>query len=91
MKPPKCRLCGHEHYGMAHVWDATNTVKTATNDATNSRGAAKRSACEPDQRKSGLPELAPRQPGETGKTANRRDRKAYNAYQREYMKKRRAG
>lgn len=18
MKPPKCRLCGHEHYGMAH-------------------------------------------------------------------------
>ena len=110
MKPPKCRLCDHEHWlNQPHVF-ATNT-ETATNGATNNatneegNGATNISvACEEvvkaDDEKSGVSEVTSGagegsgsiRPGVgvVGRTGNRRSREAYNAYQRDYMRKKRA-
>lgn len=102
MIPPKCVLCETRHHGhQAHVF-ATNERTTpraqtfvATNrviaDATNagreelrSDGAGRVDRAEPAVAVAGTGS------GEAGKTKNRRARDAYNAYQREYMRKRRA-
>jgi hypothetical protein len=93
---PLCEICGdrHESY-QAHRF-ATNTVatnRTATNkdgDGSGHQGndegvlravgsaAEGRGAATDGLRDAGL------------RTANRRSKEAYNAYQREYMRKRRA-
>ena len=86
---PLCALCEtrHESY-QAHVF-ATNT------NATNKRsdgvdGAGGVPEVSGGLRGSVLPDvLGVREVG--SRTANRRDREAYNAYQREYMRKRRGG
>jgi hypothetical protein len=97
MKPPKCRLCGHEHYGVAHVF-ASNT-ESASNNASNTerpeavsgevvgRGLAGGSGEGNDKRD------AVRHPSEAWQRVakQRWSREAYNAYQREYMRRRRAG
>ena len=88
---PLCDLCGtrHESY-QAHVF-ATNrnaTNRVATNSATNKK------AVPLDERASDAPSGAldlgsAVAKAEPAKTPNRRSREAYNAYQREYMRKRR--
>jgi hypothetical protein len=93
VKPPKCRLCSGLHWNNeTHVF-ATNT-KSATNVATNNATNGPAGVSE------GLGRVRPGnagnvdgQQGAVGggspaalKTPNRRDREAYNAYQREYMK-----
>lgn len=69
--------------GLPLMEPATNTG-IATNSATNAEIVATNkivveTRCE-------VSAVKP----EVGKSANRRDREAYNAYQREYMRKRRA-
>jgi hypothetical protein len=94
---PKCDLCGsrHEPY-QAHVF-ATNRVRlteSATNtSATNKRSGEGLPGCEGF---SGGAELGSQVDAPGGealvltRTKNRRSREAYNAYQREYMRKVRA-
>jgi hypothetical protein len=100
---PLCEYCGtrHESY-QAHVF-ATNT---ATNRNATNRGSDKRVHRESvvgqssgvdsvggDEGSRGLragAESTNRQRLSSVRTANRRDRVAYNAYQREYMRKKRA-
>lgn len=102
---PLCSLCASRHYGyQAHVF-ATNgaTNRVATNaDATNRvatknpgevREPAKELCAGPGVR-SGSPDGGQDGGSEAGagrgdRVANRRTREAYNAYQREYMRKRR--
>lgn len=75
-----CRLCHFEHPStmLCNVAkrlrdrDATNSV--ATNSATNGEPDVKTSHSRPER-------------GAAGQTANRRSRDAYNAYQRDYMRK----
>ena len=87
---PLCEICEtrHENY-QAHVF-ATNRIAT-NKDATN-RTAGSDAKNEPAD--SGCVEGVAADPGRVevdtgGRTANRRGRAAYNAYQREYMRKRR--
>ena len=94
---PVCALCGsrHELY-QAHVF-ATNTSATnrgATNSATNvatNDGREGLRVSSPGRMGCDEPALEITGPGigGEGKTANRRSREAYNAYQREYMRKKR--
>lgn len=77
---------------------ATNAIKDATNNVdsigggsdvrTNAVGSSAISVGA-ISRTSKVPEVEPA-PAKEARTSNRRDRSAYNAYQREYMKKRRA-
>jgi hypothetical protein len=103
VKAPKCRLCSGLHWNNEpHVF-ATNT-KSATNVATNNATNGERVANAGSDAR-GVPAVRPEAvgvgqgpPGVVGadvpdgglRTANRRSRDAYNAYQREYMRKRRA-
>lgn len=82
-----CDLCGtrHESY-QAHVF-ATNRIATNTS-ATNAEKAPEVSLADaPSEEVRGRVDLVSRPVAV--KTKNRRDRAAYNAYQREYMRKRR--
>jgi hypothetical protein len=90
---PLCEICGdrHESY-QAHVfknYSATNA------DATNTKGATNRERGLPDRGAGRVdcsePVVEPAGTGSSGagKTKNRRSRESYNAYQREYMRKRR--
>jgi hypothetical protein len=92
---PKCDLCGsrHEPY-QAHVFGATNRVRlteSATNTSATNRSATngeRDSGCNP--KTVGVHDGGDYRGGGTSeKTANRRSRVSYNAYQREYMRKRR--
>jgi hypothetical protein len=82
-----CPGCG-EGYFRNQAWQhegcATNTVATNKSATNKPMGNAARSD----------PDKVGREAGVTGgerpaRTLNRRDRSAYNAYQREYMRKRR--
>lgn len=92
---PLCPICStrHESY-QAHVF-ATNRIAT-NKDATNKRADG--------VNVDGIPEVSGgvqrpvvqdvsgvREVGADSRTANRRSREAYNAYQREYMRRKRAG
>ena len=71
---PQCALCGSRHYAyQAHVF-ATN----ATNGATNKAAVE----VEPANTEEGSGSAT----SGVVRTANRRERDAYNAYQREYMR-----
>jgi hypothetical protein len=95
MTPPKCPICSTAHYGwQAHTF-ATNraTNKAATNNATNREAEHQEGArvvgdvlAGANSQRHGDSRLAE---GPGDKTPNRRSRAAYNAYQREYMRKRR--
>lgn len=80
---PLCELCGDRHGShQAH--------RFATNAATN-RHATNAGATNTTAREVGRAEVDRSVDSEVGlvRTANRRTREAYNAYQREYMRKRR--
>ena len=84
---PVCALCGsrHEPY-QAHVF-ASNT-EVASNNASNRTGN-KRPALQADANRMAEPGDGDRQ-GDVGvKKKQRWSREAYNAYQREYMRKKR--
>lgn len=86
---PKCDLCGDRHEPhQAHKF-ATNTSATnrnATNRITES-GSSERSL-EGRRGKEEHQEVLGSEVGASvAKTKNRRSRDAYNAYQREYMRK----
>jgi hypothetical protein len=95
---PKCDLCGtrHESY-QAHVF-ATNRIATNTS-ATNrkeTRGHRVLVDVQPDAGARGAEVVVdavgggPQKLGSrSAKSSNRRSRESYNAYQREYMRKRR--
>jgi hypothetical protein len=82
-----CDICGTRHHAyQAHVF-ATNRIATNTS-ATNKAVETKDAESGAGLRGVGdVPE-----PANEGaeKTRNRRTREAYNAYQREYMRRRRA-
>jgi hypothetical protein len=102
MKPPKCRLCEHAHWSNEpHVFasnteSASNTASNEVNSASNNRrGHAV------ENRAAGRPVAAlaegsrpSTQDGTwlvdaVGKPKQRWSRESYNAYQREYMRKKR--
>lgn len=103
MKPPKCAVCGVEHWGMEHVWPASNT---ATNVASNripvSNNASNRKVQGVRGRDAGaqsamvevVPEALAGTAGGVGEAVpakkQRWARESYNAYQRDLMRKRRA-
>jgi hypothetical protein len=86
---PLCDLCGsrHESY-QGHVFatnrDATNTSATNAVSLDERKGSAQKASPAFDQ---GVAHVGAE--AVSGKTRNRRSREAYNAYQREYMRKRR--
>ena len=89
---PECAMCGsrHELY-QAHVFE-TNTsasnTRAASNNASNRTGN-KRPALQADANRMAEPGDGDRQ-GDVGvKKKQRWSREAYNAYQREYMRKKR--
>jgi hypothetical protein len=102
---PKCDLCGSRHESFqAHVFSATNTSTAKRLTATNGNETAtnkSREVSSEEGASEGLEspggEEVDKKVGEglrgvlrpDGRTGNRRSREAYNAYQREYMKKRR--
>jgi hypothetical protein len=105
MKPPKCSICESEHFGAVHVWKkeipkpsslcAINT--TAINKIAINSEPKDKLAVNPSNggrvqvRQQGVQETrkAPRKADE-GRTPNRRDRSAYNAYMRVKMREYRA-
>jgi hypothetical protein len=89
---PLCDLCNtrHESY-QAHVF-ATNT-KSATNGVRLTDGTRKQPQVEEKRevaRGADRPASGDVAVAEDARSKNRRSRDAYNAYQREYMRKRRA-
>jgi hypothetical protein len=102
MKPPKCRLCSGLHWNNEpHVFATNERLTGATNRtrATNSPNVG--DVPVPQVVKADVdsgrlpvgdetPRVAVVRLGDVGRTANRRSRESYNAYQREYMRKRRA-
>jgi carbonic anhydrase/acetyltransferase-like protein (isoleucine patch superfamily) len=88
MKPPKCRLCEHEHWTTQPHKFATNVVNTATNSETKNH--KDRDVAPPTDASMGEPRRVQKRVTGEPKTRNRRAKEAYNAYQREYMRKRRA-
>ena len=86
-----CNACKNDHDPLMRCEVAAKLRLTATNggeDATNEQVGRISGA---------VGEADVEEPGEVsggavvvGKTANRRTREAYNAYQREYMRRRRA-
>ena len=89
MKAPRCRVCGVE--GWRHVCGATNAVANATNAATNKKVVATNRS-QGALEVSGLhePTKVGSNPAPATRTANRRARVDYNAYQRVLMQLRRA-
>lgn len=90
MKPPKCRLCGHEHaLGGEHVFSPTPSRVTPEAPAVEKKKAPRASA----KRAAVRPEVKPVKPLATSvkpKTWRERDPVAYRAYMRGYMARRRA-
>jgi len=92
MKPPKCRLCEALHWSHEPHKFATNTIEVATNTATNrddaatNKGTAVHDSISAPAVQVGVGESE----SVVARTSNRRSREAYNSYQREYMRKRRA-
>ena len=84
MKPPKCRFCDKEEW--RHVCaGATNRATNQKKDATNSE---RQIALVETPRPTIL--AVDRKAVAAPKTQNRRSREDYNAYQREYMRLKRA-
>lgn len=89
-----CRACGHPHPATmrCEVWraiNASNAINNETSQAINAQGGESSAVgdgavCGPDAGDGGVP------PAVRDRTANRRSRRDYNAYMREYMRKRRA-
>jgi hypothetical protein len=80
-----CDICGTRHHAyQAHVF-ATNRIATNTSATNKPKKVAEVGE---GLRRGG----EAREPADEGvaKTRNRRTREAYNAYQREYMRRRRA-
>jgi hypothetical protein len=77
LKPPRCRICGSEHYGVGHVF-AINTPKAAINEGLVGKLRER------------LVERGLVSTGPAPKTPNRRDRAAYNDYMRRKMREYRA-
>ena len=122
MKPPKCRLCGAEHWSHeAHVFNskpasnshlttASNTTTASNNDSAGASNIHRGSAVLDEEGNSesgksgergradadsgGVDSEQDGRPGSSvvsGRVSKQRwDRDKYNAYQREYMRKRRA-
>jgi hypothetical protein len=102
MKPPKCRLCGSPHWNNEpHQFEKgakalANASFDATNSATN-KVATNNADAGVDPRAGGTVVQGGPVLGSVGgdgvvvkvRSANRRSRDSYNAYQREYMRKRR--
>ena len=77
MTPPKCRVCGlseWRHVCARPVSSSSRSRVTATNLATNAENTG------------GVARLTEA----SARTANRRNREDYNAYQRDLMRRRRA-
>lgn len=123
MDHAKCRLCGHRHKGLEHVWPddrapkveklvagVTRGASNSLNNASNKESHASNVhvAKTVEKSSSGVSGFVPASGvragyddsggglsgscSETERARKQRwDRKAYNDYQREYMKKRRAG
>ncbi len=90
MDKPKCRLCNERHYSYEPHKFAINTDDIAINTAINT--VAGTSSVQPHAeavsvRAVSNPDGAP---VENAMTPNRRKRDDYNAYMRDYMRKRRA-
>ena len=84
--PSTCEICGTPHHSyQGHVFatnrNATNTDATNAQRATNKSKVKESAVLAVDGKDVAASER---------KTKNRRARQAYNAYQREYMRKRRA-
>ena len=94
MRPPKCRLCGSEHYGVAHVFASNNDEHlTHASNTGSDRAGVGIPLGEVGDRKSveGKPaDVAVRVAEDDLQRKQRWSRDKYNAYQREYMRKRRA-
>lgn len=92
MKPPKCRLCGHEHYGLAHVF--ASNKESASNRASNRETvkAVDAGVLQPVARVSARGADGGSEGGEYVANApkQRWSREAYNKYQKELMRNRRA-
>lgn len=99
-KGPRCRVCQEEHWGReAHVWKGEVAEPRelcrprASNAASNLASASNRSASNGGD---GVVEASPAVNREAGvrfsasPQKQRWDREAYNAYQRELMRARRA-
>ena len=83
MKPPKCRLCESAHWlNEPHVF-AINSRPAINADAINKPKANER--LEPTPKKE-----ASLADGDDDRTGNRRRKVDYNAYMKEYMRKKRA-
>lgn len=91
MKPPKCRLCGHEHYGVDHVWGATNSVVNKDSNVVNRNEAVVNSVThdQVDERAEHGAEVRVAVGRQTAWQQAHRER--YNAKMREYMRRKRAG
>jgi hypothetical protein len=94
MKPPKCRLCSHEHWNNEpHVFASNTAINTK--DAINKIAVNAAPKVVESQRKEvvpvraavGVPALSA---VPEAVSPNRRKRSDYNEYMREYMRKRRA-
>ena len=104
MQKPLCRLCGARHWNNEpHVFEDSNSreVGKAEDRKVNLPTAPKPSAVRKDsgsdkrntlEKNPGAPESGVESTGsDKGRTPNRRDRAAYNAYMKEYMRRRREG
>ena len=80
MKPPKCRLCAHEHFGADHVFAINKDAINAS--AINAEAVARVTAV--------LVESGAVASGPKKKSANRRDRAVYNEYMKKKMREYRA-
>lgn len=97
MLPPLCSMCGTKHHAhQAHVF-ATNKVSATNTDATNNQVSKSATELRSGSRirhrpQDGREDIKGKEAAgrRVGPTKNRRSREDYNAYQREYMKKRRA-
>lgn len=92
MKPPKCRLCGHEHYGMAHVF-ATETVTPVANQRSEQvRPKADAGSPRSVKAERSAPTDVATRPTESARVQKWREanRDRYNERERERMRKVRA-
>lgn len=97
---PICPDCGDRHWTFqGHVWRATNKEIATNTSATNKFPGPQLPLVERNrspkartrQVSAVVEDAGATKAGGQGKTANRRAREAYNAYQREWMRRKRAG
>jgi hypothetical protein len=95
MKPPRCPICDTDHWAREPHRFATNGESATNNGATNAGGTSRSAYSGVEAggavvgEKAGLGEVVGAVRSVEPRTANRRSRADYNAYQREYMRKRR--